>query len=110
MSVGPVVTSGTINTALSNFPVQLRNLMQQLANLSTSVNSTGDGLAYLEQIGFSSAANSENPGDISDAQYALNLIGYLNNIAGVYFGTATVSSEFNFNNAFAPMWNGQLWV
>jgi hypothetical protein len=107
MTVGPVVTSGTINTALSNFPVQLRDLMQQLANLSASVNSTGDGLAYLEQIGFSSSANPDNPGSISDAQYALNLIGYLDNIAGVYFGTATVSAEFDFNNAFAPLWNGQ---
>lgn len=107
MSVGPVITSATVNTALSNFPVQLRDLMQQLANLSISVNSTGDGLAYLEQIGFSSSANPDNPGNTSDAQYALDLIGYLDNIAGVYFGTATVATEFNFNNAFAPFWNGQ---
>ena len=107
MSVGPVVTSGTVSTTLSNLAVQMRNTMQQVANLNTWVNGQGAGLAYLESIGYSSAANPANPGDISDAQYALNLIAYLNTVAGVYFGTASQATDFDFNQELSAMWGGQ---
>lgn len=108
MSVGPVVTSGTINTSLNNLAVQVMQLMQQISNLNTQVVSGGNGLAYMEAIGYSSAANPANPGGVSDAQYALNLVGYLNTQAGVYYGTLTQASLFAFHNALAPMRGGQL--
>jgi len=107
MSVGPVVTSGTVSTTLSNLAVQMRNTMQQVANLNTWVNGQGAGLAYLESIGYSSAANPANPGGVSDAQYALNLIAYLNTVAGVYFGTASQATDFDFNQELSAMWGGQ---
>jgi hypothetical protein len=108
MSVGPVVTSGTIDTALSNLAVDAMQLMQQIANLNTLVTSGGNGLAYLESVGYSSAANPDNPGGVSDAQYALDFVGYLNTQAGVYFGTLTQASTFDFHNALAPARGGQL--
>lgn len=85
----------------------MRDLMQQVVNLSTWINGQGNGLAYLEQLGYSSQADEENPGGISDAQMALNLIAYLNTVAGVYFGTATQASEFDFNNQLSQLWNGR---
>lgn len=89
--------------------------MQAAVNLSTQVNGTGQGLEYLESIGYSSAPNPENPGDQSDAAWALQVIAYLNTVAGVYFGgvrqggdgTAGSAVAFNFNNALAELWNGQ---
>lgn len=108
MSVGPVITKGVIDTSLGNLAVQSMQLMQQIANLNKLVTGGGDGLAYLESLGYSSAANPDNPGDASDAQYALNLVGYLNTQAGVYYGTLTQASEFDFDNALASLRGGQL--
>ena len=45
-----------------------------------------------------------NPGGVSDAQYALNMISYLNTVAGVYFGTATQGTAFNFDQQLSQMW------
>jgi hypothetical protein len=113
--VGAQPNNANINNQLTNMAVQVRILMQQAVNLSTQVNGTGEGLAYLESIGFSSAANTANPGDQSDAAFALQVIAYLNTIAGVYYGSVqqggsggTGASTFNFNNALAILWNVQV--
>ena len=107
MAVGTALTSATINQNLSLLSVQLRDLMQQLANLSTGINGQGNGLAVLEAAGFSSAANAANPGGVSDAQLALSMISYLNTVAGVYFGTAAQTPAFNFNQELSQLWSGQ---
>jgi hypothetical protein len=107
MSVGVQSNSASISNNITSISVAMRVLMQNAANLSLQVNSTGQGLATLEALGFSSAANPNNPGSISDAQYAMNVIGYLNTMAQIYFGAATQAAEYNYNNALAPMWNGQ---
>jgi len=92
----------------------MRDIMQQAVNLSTQVNGSGQGLASLEAIGFSSAANPDNPGDQSDAAWALEVIAYFNTVAGVYFGTVqaggsggTGAVQFDYNEALASLWNVQ---
>jgi len=112
--VGTQPTNATINNSLTSLSQQLRNLMEAAQDLSTQINGTGQGLQYLEAIGFGSAANPSNPASMSDAAYALQLIAYFNTIAGVYYGTVqqggsggTGASTFNFNNALAVLWNGQ---
>lgn len=114
MSVGNPLTESNVNQNLTNLAVALRNVCWQIKNLNTQVNGGGNGLALLEALGFSSTANSQNPGSVSDAQYALNLISDLNNIAGCYYGTVqqggsggTGAITFNFDNSLAPLWAGQ---
>ncbi len=107
MSVGQATGSGQVDTDLINYALGMRDLMQQITNLSTWINGQGNGLAYLEQLGYSSASNPDNPGSVSDAQMALNLIAYLNTVAGVYYGTATQATTFNFNNELSQLWNGR---
>ena len=106
--VGSVIGSSQIDNILTGLAVSFRQLAQQAANLSIEVTGQGAGLAYLESLGYSSTANPANPGGLSDAAWALQLVNYFNNVAGVWFGTATQSSEFNYNNAVATLWAGQL--
>lgn len=107
INVGNQTTVGTINNQISGYAAQLRNIMYAISNLNKQVNGQGNGLAMLEAVGYSSAANASNPGGISDAQYALNMIGYLNTMAAVYYGTAAQSPAFNFDNELSQMWAGQ---
>src|SRR6516162_10057110 len=97
MNVGGQASSGTVDATLTSLAISMRNLMTQVSNLSTWVNGQGGGLAMLEGLGYPSAGNAGNPGGISDAQLALNMIAYLNTVAEVYFGSATQGTQFNFN-------------
>ena len=106
--VGSVIGSSQIDNILTSLAVNYRNLGQQAVNLSIEVTGQGAGLAYLESLGYTSAGNPANPGGISDAAWALQLVNYFDNVAGVWYGTATQSSEFNYNNAVATLWAGQL--
>lgn len=107
MPVGSQATVASINQSITSLSVQLRELTHQMQNLSTSVNGQGNGLAYLESIGFGSAANPANPGGVSDAQLALNMISYLNTVQGVVNGTASQATDFNFNQELSQCWGGQ---
>lgn len=107
MAVGQAVSSGQVDNDLINYSIALRDLMIQITNLSTWINGQGQGLAYLEGLGYGDTPDTSNPGNISDAQQALNLIAYLNTIAGVYYGTATQGTTFNFNNELSQLWNGR---
>lgn len=115
MSVGNQATNTDIDNTLTNLTVNVRELMAKIVNLSTQVNGTGQGLAYLESIGYSAAANPANPGEQSDAAWALQVIAYLNTVAGCYYGTvrqggdgsAGSATTFNFNNALAQLWQGR---
>lgn len=108
MSVGATIGSDQASNIITALAVNLRNVMRQISNLNLSVNGQGTGLAYLESIGYGADANAGNPGGISDAQYALNMIGYLNTVAAVYFGTAAQASEFNFDEELSQVWGGQI--
>jgi hypothetical protein len=104
MAVGNNFSSDTVDQLISGYSVQMRNLMQNIVNLSTNVNGQANGLAFLEGIGYQPA----------DAQTALNAIAYLNTIAGCYFGTVqqggsdgTGATVFDFNQEMAQYWAGQ---
>jgi hypothetical protein len=97
MTVGQQASSAVIDQTLTSLALQLRVVMEKLRNLNTQVNGQGNGTAYLEALGYSS----------TDAAAALNLVGYMSNQQGVYFGTATVSSAFNFDTALSVLWAGQ---
>ncbi|HEY3652314.1 MAG TPA: hypothetical protein VGL33_30400 [Streptosporangiaceae bacterium] len=108
MPVGAVIGSGQVDNIITALAVRLRDVSRQISNLSLAVNGQGAGLAYLESIGYSAAANPANPGGVSDAQYAQNMISFLNTVAGVYFGTAAQASEFNFDQELSQVWGGQV--
>lgn len=97
MTVGNQASSSSVDNQLTSLAVQMRGVMQAVVDLSTFVNGQGTGLATLEGLGY-------NP---TDAQQALNMIAFLDTVAGVYFGTATQGSEFNFNNEISQLWAGQ---
>jgi hypothetical protein len=96
MTVGVQLNSGAVDQLITNLSVQMRNVMAAVANLSLNVNGQGAGLVYLESIGFSA-------GDAAQAQAAIS---YMNTIAGVYFGTATQGSDFDFNQVLSQYWAG----
>lgn len=113
MAVGQQLNKAAIDQLLTNYSTRMRSLMQDVVNLSLTVNGTGQGLAVLEALGYSATANPANPATMSDAAYALQLIAYLNTVAGVCNGTVqqggsngTGAVAFNFNNALAVLWAG----
>ncbi len=102
MSVGSQPNSATIDNALTNLALQMRNVMQSAVYLSLQVNGGGNGLTVLEGYGYSAG----------DAAAAQNMIAYLNTVAQVYFGNlqqggsgGTGASQFNFNQALSGLWN-----
>jgi len=108
MPVGATIGSSQVDNIISALAVNLRNTMQQIADLDLAVNGQGTGLAYLESIGYSGDPNPANPGGISDAQYAQNTISYLHTVAALYFGTATQPDAFNFNQQLSAVWAARI--
>ena len=108
MPVGAVIGSSQVDNIITALAVNMRNVMRQVSNLSLAVNGQGNGLAYLESIGYSPDANPANPGGISDAQLAQNVISYLDTVAGVYFGTATQGTAFDFDQQLSEVWAGRV--
>jgi hypothetical protein len=96
MAVGTQLTSGNVNAQITNYSLQLRNLLTSISQLSMNVNGQGTGQATLVAAGYSS----------TDATTALAAISYLNTIAALYFGTATQATTFNFNNQLSVYWGG----
>jgi hypothetical protein len=108
MPVGAIIGSSQVDNILTNLAVNFRNLAQQAANLSIEITGQGTGLAVLQSLGYSNTANPANPGGISDAAWALQLVNYFNSVAGVWFGTAAQTPAFNYNVATGPIWAGQV--
>jgi hypothetical protein len=108
MPVGAVIGSGQMDNIITAFAVNLRDVMRRIYNLNRNVNGQGAGLAYLQSIGYSNDPNPDNPGSVSDAALAQTAISYLNTVAGVYFGTATQASEFDFDQQLSEFWGGQV--
>jgi hypothetical protein len=112
---GSVIGSDQVNNVITSLAVNLRNIMQQISNLNKSVNGQAAGLAYLVSIGYSNTIATSSPNNpvingtmITDAQYALNMIGYLNTVAAVYFGTAPQTPAFSFDEELSQVWAGQI--
>ena len=95
MAIGTQPSVIGLNTQLSGAAVQLRNAMFAAQQLAVFANA--EGLAGLELIGFAAA----------DATAFLSMVSYMNTVAGVYYGTATQGSGFNFDNALAELRGGQ---
>jgi hypothetical protein len=108
MPAGASIGSSQVDNVITSLAVNLRNIMRQISNLNLAVSGQGAGLAYLTSIGYGSDANPANPGAVSDAQYALNIIGYLNTVAAVYFGTAAQATGFDFDQELSQVWAGQI--
>ena len=108
MPVGASIGSGQMDNMITSAAVHLRDVAQDISELSLSVNGQGTGLAYLQSLGFGSSANPANPGSVSDAQYALNMISYENTVAAVYFGTAAQTPAFAFSQQLSQLWNRQI--
>jgi len=108
MPVGATIGSDQMNNIMTSLAVRLREVAQDIADLDLSVNGQGQGLAYLESIGYSNASNPANPGSVSDAALALSVISYLHTVAAVYFGTAAQTPAFNFNQQLSMVWGGQV--
>jgi len=108
MPVGATIGSSQMDNIITSLAVQLREIMQDIADTNLSVNGQGQGLAYLQSIGYSNVANPANPNNKSDAQYALDMISYLNTVAAVYFGTAAQTPAYNFNQQLSAVWGGRV--
>lgn len=108
MSVGAQANKAVIDQNLTSLALQLRNVMQQIQNEWTFINNgaAGTPTQVLTALGYSNS-NSDAPGAQSDASYAAYLLNNLNTLAGLYFGTATQASAFDFANALAPLSAGQ---
>lgn len=108
MPVGATMGSSQMDNIITSLAVHLREVMQDISNTNLSVNGQGAGLAYLVSIGYSNTANPANPSNKSDAQLALDMIGYLNTIASVYFGTAAQTPAYNFHQQLSMLWSAQV--
>ena len=94
MTVGNQPSQAVLNQQLSQWITTIRNDMQGVANWAEYVVSLGT--SGLEGLEFTSA----------DAATMVQLAEYFLTIAGVFEGTATQASEFNFANAFSPYTGG----
>jgi hypothetical protein len=102
MAVGTQASTATINDSLSSLALSMRGLAEQIIDQALFIDNLGT--AGLETLGFNS----------TDAATVLQMIGYMNTVAGVYYGTVqqggsggTGASDFNFNNALSSLWGGQ---
>ena len=95
MAVGNQANNAAINSMLTQDALQLRNVCDQIRNHQTYIGTLG--LAGLEAAGFSAA----------DAQTVLTMMGYMNSISAVYYGTGTQASASDFDQALSELWGGQ---
>lgn len=95
MSVGNQPTVASINQSLTNTALNLRNICGQITDLQEYISSLGT--TGLQALGFTAA----------DAQNIVTLVGYMNTVAAVYFGTAAQPTASNFNAALTVLWAGQ---
>lgn len=95
MTVGNQPTQESLNNDLSQLAVQFRNICTGIQQFFEQVNDLGT--SGLTALGFSSA----------DATAFVNDTSLLNTPVGVYFGTATQATEFDFDNALSGVWDLQ---
>lgn len=90
MAAGQQPTLAGLNGSLTSAAVRMRDLMQEVRDLNLQVGKLG--LAGLETLGASPA----------DAQDIIGKWAYINTPAALYYGAATQSPAFNFDDALAP--------
>lgn len=104
MSVGQQPSVASLNNLLTQYAVALRDACNDIAELNTQINGQATGLAILEALQFTP----------TDAQTFLNMLAYMQNVAGVYYGTVqqggtggTGAILFNFHQALSQITIGQ---
>jgi hypothetical protein len=107
-----------MDNILTSLAIQMRDVMRNVSDVDLSVNGTGAGLAYMKQIGYSdvvATSNPNNPGGITDAAWALQVLQFLNTNSKVYFGLlqqggtgGTGATIQNFNQQLAGVWGGRV--
>jgi hypothetical protein len=114
MSVGGQTSNVTIDQKLTDLAVEIREWSYKVRNLNTEINSGGQGLQVMQNLGYQGAANPGNPGSMTDAAYALQILAYFMDIAGVYYGNVqfggaggTGAVALNHDNVLSPMWAGR---
>jgi hypothetical protein len=115
MSVGVQTNKGAIDASLTDLAVTLRNLAQKANNLMTPLQASGQPIAtVLAELGYATDPNPANPGGVSDAAWAAQLIGYMSTMSGVYYGQIALvnadgtTAAINFNTLLSPTWGGQI--
>jgi hypothetical protein len=91
MAIGNAPSVAQLNSQAAQVALQLRSACQQALALQAYVVSLGQ--AGLVSLGFTSA----------DATAMLNQCSYMATVAGVFTGTATQGSMFNFQNALVAL-------
>lgn len=94
MAIGNQASVAGINQTLGSLAISLRDRCDDINNFFEWVNSLGQ--AGLVALGFSSG----------DATSVINMASYLHTISGVYYGTVTQGTLFNFDNALCGLWGG----
>ena len=101
MTAGYQATPSKIDEDITNIALAFRAVCAQARNLNSQVNGSGNGTSYLNSIAY------------PDPTTALQMISYLNELAGVYFGTVQAGGAggngailFNFDTALAETWAG----
>ena len=108
MTVGSPANAATIGQNLAALAQELATWCAKVAEFQQGM--VAAGLAGMESpaIGFSGTANPQNPGGVSDAQWALNASNYLSTVAQIATGQATQATTFNFINQLSILYTGQL--
>jgi len=94
MAVGNPIDIGGLNARLGDAAVSLRSTMEQVLTLWAFVQQQGE--AGLQALGFSA----------DDAAAYFQAANYMQTVAGIYFGTATQPTDFNFDSALALIRGG----
>jgi hypothetical protein len=92
MTIGTQPTEESLNEDASDLARLIRDTMQAAQQFGTKIVQRGnDGL---EDLQF----------DADSAQEMMDFAGQCNNLAGVFYGTATVTEVFDFDQAFALLY------
>src|SRR5260370_10191725 len=97
MPIGTQMTVAQMNQQLTSFAVQHRNISDQVQTWARQIAAIGS--AGLQAVPY----NMSQP----DADAMIQKANYFLNLAGVFYGTATVGAAFNFDNAFLGLYAGQ---
>lgn len=95
--IGLQVNAQQLNTMVGQTAVNLRNACQAAANLQEFIVAQGTS-------GLTSAPISMSAQDAASIQA---ICSYMSTVAGVFFGTATQGSDFDFDSALAGVYGGQ---
>lgn len=108
--VGQPVSMNQIDAQLTNYAIQLRDLANAASNVVTAIEASSSPVLVLAAAGYSNdtaSSNPSNPGGITDAAYAYQLIQLFGTLVAVYRGDATVAVATDFEQQLAVLCMGR---